>query len=274
MNADVHIVVVTHNSIDEILLCFECLSKQTVNIASVVVVDSGSKDTTYLDNLNPGFPLQILKEQNIGFSKANNLGFESLKINDEESLVIFLNPDAFLSSDFIERTSEVFSAFKKKTCVTGKLLSYDLQQKKPSGRIDSTGIYRKWYGRWYDRGQGEIDCGQFDHADEPDALCGALLCFRFRDLASLESEIFDKDFFLYKEDIELSIRLKKSGWRLHYDPSLLAYHCRGWQSDRKKIRFSFKQASAKNEVMMYKKHPSPYICWALFKYFVVMVFRY
>lgn len=274
MNTDVHIVVVTHNSMDEIPLCFEYLSQQTVELASVMVVDSGSKDTTYLDNLNPGFPFKIIKEKNIGFSKANNIGLKSLEIIDDNSLVIFLNPDAFLTSNFIERASKIFTTFKKKTCLTGKLLSYDLQQKKTSGHIDSTGIYRKWYGRWYDRGQGKIDFGQFDNSEEPDAICGALLCFRLKDLSTLKGDVFDQDFFLYKEDIELSLRLKKSGWKLLYEPSLLAYHCRGWQLDRKKIGFSLKHVSAKNEVMMYVKHPSPYICWALLKYIIVILFRY
>lgn len=274
MNTDAHIVIVTHNSVEQIRVCFDYLSKQTIGVSSAVIVDSGSEDTTYLDDLQPHFPLRIFKEKNIGFSKANNLGFNSLEGVGEESIVIFLNPDAFLRADFIESAGRIFSTFKHKTCVTGKLLSYNLLRAEPSNYIDSTGIYRKWYGRWYDRGQGQIDCGQYDGTEEPDALCGALLCFRFKDLATLKENIFDEDFYLYKEDIELSIRLKKSGWRLIYEPSLLAYHCRGWQMDRKKVGFVFKKISAKNEIMMYKKHPSPYICWALLKYIVVIGSRY
>jgi len=39
-------------------------------------------------------------------------------------------------------------------------------------------------------------------------------------------EYFDEDFFLYKEDVDLSWRLRLYGWEIVYDPKLIAYHAR------------------------------------------------
>ena len=157
--------------------------------------------------------------------------------------------------------------------LSGKLLGYDLVQGKPNGRIDSTGITRKWYGRWYDRGQGEPDRKQYEKPETMPALCGALLFCRNKALQTLGKEVFDPDFFLYKEDIELSIRMRKAGWKLLYHPTLTAFHCRGWQNDRSEVSHGLRDIAAKSELLLYKKHPSPYMAWALLKYLLVKVFR-
>lgn len=273
MSTDVHVVIVTHNSARELPVCLDHLSQQSYLIASVIIVDSGSNNIQYLESIESKWPLSIIKSTNVGFSKANNLGFRSIA-DGAGSLVIFINPDTFLEPGFVECAVECFNKGLPLMCITGKLLSYDLERKEPTGRIDSSGIYRKWYGKWYDRGQGDIDRGQFDMLDEPPALCGALLCFRYNDLLTLGDNIFDPDFFLYKEDIELGLRLKKKGWRLWYQPLLRAYHCRGWQKTRQKVAYGLKIMSAKNEILLYIKHPSPYVCWSILKYLVVLVFRY
>ncbi len=36
-------------------------------------------------------------------------------------------------------------------------------------------------------------------------------------------QVFDPDFFLYKEDIELSLRLRKKGWRIVYHPGAISW---------------------------------------------------
>jgi GT2 family glycosyltransferase len=74
---------------------------------------------------------------------------------------------------------------------------------------------------------------------------------------------------MYKEDIELGMRLRKLGFSIMYDSSLVAYHCRGWQATRKKMAPALRLHAARNEVLLYRKHPSPYMLWALGKYLLV-----
>lgn len=273
MGTHVHIVIVTHNSEREIPVCLDYLEKQIDKISSLVIVDSGSTDSSYLDIFSTRFHnFLIIKTENIGFSQSNDLGFTKIdgKTGD---IVIFLNPDTFLPPDFLSNCRTHLSKDAEVGALSGKLLGFDLDEMAPTGAIDSTGIFRAWYGRWCDRGQGEKDAGQYNEPEYVPALCGALFCCKYEALESLGKTVFDPDFFLYKEDIELSLRLRKKGWKLKYEPKLIGYHCRGWQKERSSISYSLRLTAAYNEMLLYRKHPSPYIIWAICKYLLVKIFR-
>jgi GT2 family glycosyltransferase len=100
------------------------------------------------------------------------------------------------------------------------------------------------------------------------------MCCRLRALHQFKGNVFDPDFFLYKEDIELCLRLRASGWTLVYDPRLIAHHCRGWAGNRQKMSYELRLMAARNEVLLYRKHPGPAMAWALLKLFLVQVCRF
>jgi len=271
MGKPVHIIIVTHNSADVLPACLAHLSAQSIPLTSVIIVDSGSIDTAYLDTFSGRDEITLIRSDNRGFAEANNLGYR--EIAGEAGVVLFLNPDTFLPEEYIGLAVEILDDNRDAAIVSGKLLGFDIQKGAATGKIDSTGIFRKWYGRWYDRGKGEDDSGEYTHAEDIPAVCGALMVCRMRALQDYKGEIFDNEFFLYKEDIELSLRLRRDGWKLIYDPRLIAYHCRGWQKKRKEMDFPLRLMAAKNELRLYRKHPSPYILWGLLKYLSVVIFR-
>ncbi len=271
MDSKIAAIIVSHNSAPCLALCLQSLKTQTENLTQIVVVDSGSDDTSYLYSLKNKYSFQLLLRENIGFSKGNNAGVEVL--NSDTDFILFINPDVFLQTSFIARALAICKKNQKAGIVSGKLLSYDLKEDKALNRLDSTGVQRTIYGRWYDRGQGEIDRGQYDTPEDMPALCGALMFCRNKALMSLQTPVFDPDFFLYKEDLELCLRLRKRGWKLLYHPVLWAYHCRGWQNERSEMPFHLRKIAAQSEVLLYRKHPSVYMVWALVKFFLVNIFR-
>lgn len=272
MAIPIYVVIVTHNSTEALHVCLAHLEKQSVQIKGLAIVDSGSAEPQALDGLHPLPGMKIIKTENVGFSRANNIGFKEI-VADQEGMVVFINPDTFLPPDFLAQAVNVLNENPGAAVVSGKLLGYDLENMRPSGLLDSTGIFRKWYGRWYDRGQGEKDRGQYDLIAAPTALCGALLCCRLRALQPFHGNVFDPDFFLYKEDIELCLRLRAGGWTMVYDPRLVAHHCRGWAKSRRKMSYDRRLMAAKNEVLLYRKHPQPAMAWALLKQFLVQICR-
>lgn len=267
------VIIVTHNSADVLTVCLTALDQQTRPVDRIIVVDSGSTDRAYLAPLQKRERLVLIEKENIGFARANNLGMTA--IPTDADMVIFMNPDTFLQPDLIARASHILTAQPQIGIVTGKLLGFDPVLSRPTGCLDSTGIFRRWYGRWFDRGQGRPDdTGCYETSSQIPAVCGALMCCRAEALRSLGSKkVFDEDFFLYKEDIELSLRIKKKGWQLVYEPSLKAFHCRGWQKDRQQVPYFLRSMAAENEIRLYKKHPSPYIVWAILKYLGVRYLR-
>ena len=271
MGKAVHIIIVTHDSADVLPTCLEHLSVQDYPPTSIIIVDSGSSDSSYLAPFADREGVTLVRSDNRGFARANNLGYE--KIIDRKGVVVFLNPDTFLPHGYLAQATEILKEYRDAAIVSGKLLGFDIEKGTGTGKIDSTGIFRKWYGRWYDRGKGEDDSDRYNSAEELPAVCGALMVCRIESLQEYSGEIFDSDFFLYKEDIELSLRLRRDGWKLIYDPHLVAFHCRGWQKKRKEMDLSLRLMAAKNEMLLYRKNPSPYMLWALLKYISVAVFR-
>ncbi|MDX9833880.1 MAG: glycosyltransferase family 2 protein [Desulfobulbus sp.] len=267
--ARIAVIIVTHNAEPFLDRCLAGLRRQEEE-THLVLVDAGSASTAYLEGLDALPGIRVIRTKNIGFSAANNLGYRS--IPEEIGNVVFLNPDAFLEPGTFARARATLAEHPQVGCLTGQLLGWDLQVGRPNGRIDSAGVFRSWYGRWYDRGQGEQSYGQYDRAEEVPAACGAFLFCRraaLDETALAGRAIFAPEFFLYKEDIELSLRLRKAGWGILYDPSLTVYHCRGWDRERTRMPRELRLMASANEVRLYQRHPSPYILWALAKYLLV-----
>ncbi len=272
MAIPIYVIIVTHNSAEVLDICLAHLANQTTPIKAVAIVDSGSDDPGYLDAASLLPRMRIIKTANVGFSKANNIGFEAI-VAESEGMVVFINPDTFLPPEYLALAVTVLDENPGAAVVSGKLLGFDRKAMRPSGKIDSTGIFKRWYGRWYDRGQGEEDRGQYHLVAALPAVCGALICCRLKALQPYRGTVFDPDFFLYKEDVDLALRLRAAGWILIYDPRLYAYHCRGWAKNRARIGYNLRLIAAQSDVLLCQKHPGPAILWALAKLFLVRVFH-
>ncbi len=285
------VIIVTHNSQTVLTRCLQALDRQTVPVPpdAVVLVDSGSADSDYLKPYQNRAGTTVYLEENIGFSRANNIGYGAVAqdvqdiqgVDQGVDFVLFLNPDAFLAPNSIELALAFLTQGENRNvgCIGGRLLGFDNDGGKATGHLDSTGVFRKWYGRWYDRSQGDMDNGQHLCQEDVPAICGAFLFCRkiMLDQIALTREnskaVFDPDFFLYKEDIELCLRAKKADWRIIYLPEIIVQHCRGWQKDRQDISHQLRMTAAESELLLYRKHPSPYLLWALAKYLLVRWLR-
>jgi len=266
------VVIVTYASEKVLSLCVEALAKQTRPADKVVIVDNASPDSRYLDGIDLRSSAIIRRVVNDGFCGGNNVGFSLTAGFD---YVLFLNPDAFLTPRFIEHALAIMEHPDNSSvgALTGTLLGFDINENRPSGRVDSTGIFRTWYGRWFDRSQGSdvANLPQIQQQLESlPAICGALMFCRRSALSqtSLNGAVFEPRFFMYKEDIELSLRLRKAGWRLLYAPRLSGYHCRGWQG-RARMSARAKFLSTRNEVRVAWRYERGALLYALAKFLVV-----
>jgi GT2 family glycosyltransferase len=268
------VIIVTHNSQPYLETCLAHLKAQTCAPDQIIIVDSGSFNTEYLTAHAQEKGIELfLQKENIGFCQGNNIGLSH--VSSKTDYVLFLNPDAFLWPSFIQRAISRMenSASSNIGVLSGILLGYDLEKKAATGRIDSSGIFRTWYGKWYDRDQGKAYAEHIFLDLEPvPAVCGALMFCRLNAIQSVylgPNQVMDESFFMYKEDIDLSLRLRKKGWSLVFDPSLTAYHCRGWSKNRAKVPHVFRLMSAKNEMRLNARIKSPYYLYSALKYFAV-----
>ncbi len=269
------VVTVTYNSgpfFDEYMRSLEA---QTRRPDLVVLVDSGSSQPQFLERAaHYKVPLELLRESNVGVCVGNNIGWRRLR---GFNYVIFLNPDAFLTPDFIERAVAYMEREPKVGMVTPSLLRYDIENHRPLDIIDTTGVVRNWLGLLKERDQSK-PAQMLKRYTAPSPipwLCTAVAMGRREAMESVvepDDQLFDESFFMYKDDTDLSWRVRRAGWSIIHHPALVGYHCRGWQDRRSASRKS-RLLTARNEVKMCLKNRSPFVVVAILKYLLVRLFN-
>jgi GT2 family glycosyltransferase len=167
----------------------------------------------------------VLLDENRGYTGGHNAGLRQ----GREEAVLLLNPDVRLAPTYIAETLAALERHPGAGAITGRLLRADDHLRPVPGPIlDSTGIVMTRSQRHLDRGAGEIDGGQFEIEEEVFGASGAAPLYRramLEDVA-VDGEVFDEDFFAYREDADLAWRARLLGWTAFYTPRAVAYHRR------------------------------------------------
>lgn len=233
--------IVTFNGERYIRKCLESVANQVYKDIEVNILDNNSQDNTI--EIIKNFKLQTTHyslQTNIGFAKAHNILIE--KSGGE--YILMLNQDAWLDKDYIKNALEIFKKYGKIAGIQPKIYRYNFEEDKIVMRngkpiIDTTGLLVLKNRRIIARGQGEEDNGQFNKEEEIFGADGAAPIFLKKALEDVKIpnpytlnpkpsyEYFDEDFFMYKEDVDLSWRLRLYGWKILYNSALIAYHSRG-----------------------------------------------
>lgn len=269
-NARIVAIVVSHDSGSFLHKVIEHLRAQSRPVDKIIIVDSGSTNTEYLSPLRSIDKVTIIERENIGFCAANNLGIAADGATADYYLLV--NPDVLLTPSWLQEAIELYYSENGNSlgCLSSPLLGYDMAADRPTGLYDSLGIYRRPSGRWYDLGQGKpIGSISTPSLYHPKAICGALMLLKgesVRQLLSVDGEVFDESLFMYKDDIDLSARLRRNGWKIMMASALQAYHCRGWAKSRKTASAWGRLLSARNEIKVALKQRSPYLPVYLLKY--------
>jgi GT2 family glycosyltransferase len=218
------VVIINYNGrrfLDELL---DSLRKQTLQDFEAVIVDNASSDdsTRYVRNNFPWVKV-LAQDENLGFSRAGNLGVEQART----PYVAMLNTDIRLDPHWLEELLAVGAAGGDTAAVASKLRLYHKPQV-----LNGVGGCMNYLGYTWDRGMFEEDKGQYDEpADVLFASAGAAL---FRRSAYLEAGGFDERFFMYHEDVDLSWRLWILGLRVRTAPQAVAYHHFGASTKQEK----------------------------------------
>ena len=179
----------------------------------LIVIDNASSDGTpqAVAEAAPGATL-IEAGENLGFAAASNRG-AALASRD---LLLLLNPDAVVGSGFRDAIELPLTEGRGWAAWQG-LVTTDGGRLVNSrgGAVHFTGI--AWAG-----GAGEPVEGGDGAGIEPGFVSGACLAVPsavFEDIGGLA-----EPFFLYQEDVDLSLRLRLAGGRLGVEPRARADH--------------------------------------------------
>jgi GT2 family glycosyltransferase len=226
----VSVIIVSYNTKSLLSRCIDSALKSAAGLpCQVIVVDNGSKDDS-ADYLRREFPAVELIEsaENLGFAAANNLGCARAR----GEYLVLLNSDAFLVGDSLAVSVGLMDGHPEVGLAGGRLVGEDGSWQ-PSAR--------SFPSLWNDfltlsglagRHRASRVFGRPDmtYADQHrDLLCdwvpGAFTIIRRRALDS--APLFDERFFLYYEEVDLCLRIKRSGWAVAYWPAIKAIHLGG-----------------------------------------------
>lgn len=234
---DISIIIVSFNTADLTIACLESVFVSQQVSYEVFVVDNASKDRS-VEVIRKKFPAVRLtaNETNRGFGAANNQALRECKGRH----VVFLNPDTTVEPESFVTMVAFMDAHSQVGLAGPKVLN-------PDGTRQDSVSYR-YPGHRY----GAADLG---------ALPGNIACVLGAcqiASASLLRELggFDEDFFLYGEDQDICLRIRKRGFEIGFiDDAVIMHH--GGQSERDTLPAELVRKKFRAELLFYRKHYRP-----------------
>ncbi len=197
--------------------------------ATVVLIDTASDEEvkSFVEKTYPDFDYFRHPEGNIGYGRSYNSILQRAPGHD---LFLVVTSDVLLHAPTVERFVKRMEKQEDLSMVAGKLYHWDFPRGLRTTEIDSLGIAALKRHHFYDLGQGEEDEGQFDEAlSKVFGISGAVFLIRTSVIPKLHGQphlLFDEHFWMYKEDIDLSYRLRWLGEKIQIFPEVWAWHAR------------------------------------------------
>ena len=169
--------------------------------------------------------------KNLGFAKAFNLMINQA-IEAGAEYFLSLNVDMIFEADMVEQLIRVMESTENCAAAQAKILKWDFENHKKTNQIDSLGLALNKEHRFYDLGQGEIDQLSLAEKKEVFGFTAAAVLLNLKALRDIAfdngkyKEYFEELMFMYKEDCDLSYRLRLAGWKIILAFNAVAYHNR------------------------------------------------
>jgi GT2 family glycosyltransferase len=199
--------------------------RRPADIEVVVINNDPSQDLVkWFESHFGTVPRVIEMGYEAGFARAINRGIEISR----GEFVMFCNADFFATEQYLDEIVRFFGTNRRAAAASGKILRYDLVNDEPTDIIDTAGLRMARNRRGLARGEGQRDVGQFDDVEEVFGNDGVGLVIRRSALENIRvaGEYLDESFFMYKEDWDLSWRVRLAGWECWYVPSATGFHGR------------------------------------------------
>ena len=243
------VIIVNYNVKYFLEQAIQSVIKACENIETeIIVVDNNSVDGSveFIESkfigarkdLKPEIKI-IANKQNTGFAKANNQGLQIAK----GKYILLLNPDTVVEEDTFEKCLSFMDAHADAGALGVKMIDGKgifLPESKRAFPSPEVAFYKAFgLAALFPRSKvfGKYHLGYIGENEtcEVDVLAGAFMLLRKDVLDKIG--YLDEDFFMYGEDIDLSYRIVKAGYKNYYFPETRIIHYKG--ESTKKASFNY-----------------------------------
>lgn len=235
---ELSVIIVSFNVREYLKKCLISVFRAAESVdCEIFVVDNNSTDGSG-DMVKNEFPevKLILNKENSGFSTANNQAVKKAT----GLYLLFLNPDTIVETYTFSKCIGFMKAHSDAGAIGVKMENGEgrfLPESKRAFPEPLTAFFKtsglsavfpesQFFNRYY------LTNINIDETAPADAISGA---FMFTSMEALrKAGLFDEDFFMYGEDIDLSYRLSRMGYINYYFPDVCITHFKGMSTPRNK----------------------------------------
>jgi GT2 family glycosyltransferase len=201
----INILIVNWNNGEECLHAIECILNSNYLNIRIFIIDNNSnlKDLFYLNQckqISNQFNIDlhlIFNKENFGYTGANNIGFNFITSNNFNGDILILNPDIQIQNNTLE---EMHNALNHQNVGGVMIRTYASSGTHLYDSIYLNGMNQIWFKT------------QQNNIVETDYLAGSCLLLNRKLFDKIY--LFDDNYFLYWEEVDLSLRIKSAGYKI------------------------------------------------------------
>lgn len=234
MSYDISIIIVNYNQTELTLACLESLAdlERGQHKIHTIVVDNGSPEELKVPRRYLDADVHLLRsDSNLGFTGGNNMGIHAALERHNSEFVLLLNNDTIIDKKAINKLCEFAQVHPEAGLICPKIYFFpgDEYHKKSYSRTEKGKVI--WYAGgsidWnnlhnFHRGVDEVDHGQFDQQTSSDFATGCALFIRREALEKVG--LLRKEYFLYYEDADWSLRAQRMGYQIGFAAQAKVWH--------------------------------------------------
>jgi len=270
---DLSIITISYNTKQIMRDCLESIVKYTKGINfEIIVVENGSMDGSLkmLHNFSKKRPELILidAKENLGFGRGNNRGADRAK----GEYLLFINSDTLIFNNAIKNALENFKAHPESGVYSCQLLNGDKTHQPSGGHFPTLGRLLAWqffiddlpfigdliksihphepgfffWHQFFLKKDTRVKSGIVENY--PDWVTGDFMMVK----KNIFEEVggFDKNIFMYTEEMELCYRIRKLEYKTYYSDTPAIIHL-GGASGGSILAIT---SEIKNMIYFWKKH--------------------
>lgn len=230
MTPTLSIIIINYNTYKLVENCIQSIRQFILSIDyEIIIVDNDSSDRDILHRLKAPDLRIILSEENLGFGKANNLGYTYSK----GKFILLLNPDTLLIDNSLELLINI-AEYNSNACYGGILLDENRQNTHSFGKFPTLKLFIKQYIKSYLPFIRSHQNLQLTHITKVDYITGADLLIPRSVIEKFG--LFNPAFFMYYEETDLQKRYNLAGIPSYIVPNVNIIHLDGGSFKKKSIR--------------------------------------